>query len=97
MIKEWNEKKKKEFRESVELDVTNHLPIVLRFVFFFVIRARGLGPRCTAACRLIVLPLYRASILDVATFRCQSVASSVLPERPLAAKGRTLWARINGR
>jgi hypothetical protein len=65
--------------------------------FFFVIRARALCPRCTAACRLIVLPLYRVSILDVPTFRCQSVASSVLPERPLAAKGGTVWARINGR
>jgi hypothetical protein len=60
-----------------------------RAFFFFVIKARDLCPRCTAACRLIVLPLYRASILDVPTFRCQSVSSSVLPERPLAAKGGT--------
>jgi hypothetical protein len=43
------------------------------FFFFFVIRARGICPRCTATCRLIVLPLYRASVLDVPTFRCQSV------------------------
>jgi hypothetical protein len=41
-----------------------------------------------------VLPLYRARNLDVPTFRCQSVASSVPPERPLAAKGGTIWARI---
>jgi hypothetical protein len=41
-----------------------------------------------------VLPLYRASILDVPTFRCHSVASSVPPERPIAAKGGTIWARI---
>jgi hypothetical protein len=41
--------------------------------FFFVIRARGICPRCTAACRFFVLPLYRASVLDVPTFRCQSV------------------------
>jgi hypothetical protein len=43
---------------------------------------------------LLCYPLYRASILDVPTFRRQSVASSVPPERSLAAKGGTIWARI---
>jgi hypothetical protein len=46
------------------------------------VRTQGICPTCTSACRLIVLPCR------------QSVSSSVLPEKPLAAKVGTAWARI---
>ena len=66
--------------------------IIIIILFFFW--ARSICSSCTAACRLIVLPSYYPSVFSRSCFRQQSVYSSVQPERPLVAKGGTVWARI---
>jgi len=52
------------------------------------------APDAPQPCRLIVLPSYYSSVLDVPTFATSPSSLSVQPERPLVVKGGTAWARI---
>jgi hypothetical protein len=86
-----------EYKKTVVTFMVNYpkfflLRLVVRVLLLLLlfVRAQCICPRCTSACRLIVLPqCFRRS-----HFRRQSFSSSVLSERPLAAKGGTAWARI---
>jgi len=61
--------------------------------FFFVIRARGICPGCTAALRLTVEPFNPPYVLDVPTFaaRCLHVHNDA---RDPSNERWNLWARI---
>jgi len=61
--------------------------------YFFVIRARSICPRCTAAYRLIVRPLSPPWFLDVptSTARCLHVHTT---QEILAAKGGTVGENV---
>ena len=73
------------------VDNTNNF--LTGFIHSFIIRARSICPRCTAALRLTVRPRNPTYVLDVPTFaaRCLHVHSM---REIQAAKGGTLWARI---
>jgi len=60
---------------------------------FFVIRARSICPRCTAAYRLIVQPLSPPVILDVPT-SATSRLHVYKTREILAAKGRTVGENV---
>ena len=62
----------------------------IRGILFFSSSGPGAyAPDAPQPCRLIVLPSYYSSVLDVPTFATSPSSSSVQPERPLVAIGGT--------
>jgi hypothetical protein len=67
-----------------------HLYKAFFFFFFYSSGPRAYAPDASQPVGLLCYP----NVFRRSHFRRQSVSSSVLPERPLAAKGGTAWARI---